>query len=150
MVPDLRIRFARIGPVAVPIPQYQSAGAAGLDLHAAIREAVTLPPLGRERFPTGLAVAIPQSFEGQVRPRSGLAARSGVTVINAPGTVDSDYRGEILVALVNLSAVPVTIEPLERIAQLVIAPVAHAELIEVLELEPTSRAGGGYGSTGRL
>lgn len=138
----------RVGAVDVPVPRYQSTGAAGMDLHAAIEASVTVPPLGRARVPTGLAFAIPSHFEGQVRPRSGLAARSGITVLNAPGTIDSDFRGEVQVLLVNLSDVPVTIEPLERIAQMVIAPVARAELVVVPELEGTSRGAGGYGSTG--
>jgi dUTP pyrophosphatase len=120
-----------------------------MDLHAAISERITVAPLERVRVPTGLALAIPQNFEGQVRPRSGLAARTGLTVLNAPGTVDSDYRGEIVVLLVNLGSEPATIEPLERIAQIVIAPVARAELVEVETLDATSRGTGGYGSTGR-
>ena len=119
-----------------------------MDLHAAIDAPVTIPPLGRAKVPTGLSIAIPDKFEGQVRPRSGLAARTGVTVLNAPGTIDSDYRGEVLVLLVNLSDTPVTIAPLERIAQLVIAPVARAELVEAASLVQTERGDGGYGSTG--
>ncbi len=149
MLPDLSIRVTRVGPIQVPLPRYQTEGAAGMDLHAALAEPLTLAPLGRARVPTGLVVAIPPSFEGQVRPRSGLAARSGVTVLNAPGTVDSDYRGEMQVLLVNLSDAPATIAPLERIAQLVIAPVARAELIVAAELDATPRGTGGYGSTGR-
>jgi dUTP pyrophosphatase len=122
-----------------------------MDLHAALSEPVTLAPLERTRIGTGLVLAIPSHFEGQVRPRSGLAGRSGITVLNAPGTVDSDYRGELQVLLVNLSDAPVTISPLERIAQLVIAPVARAELVlSTVELDPTTRGSGGYGSTGRL
>jgi dUTP pyrophosphatase len=150
VVPDLLIQVIRVGPVAVPLPRYQTRGAAGMDLHAAIAQALTIPPLGRARVPTGLAIALPSSFEGQVRPRSGLADRSGVTVLNAPGTVDSDFRGELNVLLVNLSDVPATIEPLERIAQLVIAPVARAELVPTDELDVTERGQGGYGSTGRV
>jgi dUTP pyrophosphatase len=149
MVPDLRLRVVRVGPVDVPLPRYQTSGAAGMDLHAAIVEPVTLAPLARVRLPTGLAFAIPRHFEGQVRPRSGLAARTGVTVLNAPGTIDSDYRGEVQVVLVNLSDTPAVLGPLERIAQLVIVPVAQAELVVVPELDPTSRGSGGYGSTGR-
>jgi dUTP pyrophosphatase len=149
MLPDLRIQVVRVGPVEVPLPRYQSDGAAGMDLHAALAEAITLPPLGRARIPTGLALALPRSFEGQVRPRSGLADRHGVTILNAPGTIDSDYRGELQVLLVNLSDTPVRIAPLERIAQLVIAPVAHAELvISPVGLDATVRGAGGYGSTG--
>ena len=148
-VPDLRIQVARVGPVAVPLPRYQTDGAAGMDLHAAIAAPIVVPPLARVRVPTGLVFAIPPSFEGQVRPRSGLASRSGLTVLNAPGTVDSDYRGEVQVLLVNLSDAPVTIAPLERIAQLVIAPVARAELVLVAALAGTARGSGGLGSTGR-
>src|SRR5271157_5502455 len=102
MLPDLRIQVARVGPIHVPLPRYHSEGAAGLDLHAALAEPVTVPPLGRVRVPTGLAFAIPSHYEGQIRPRSGLAARQGVTVLNAPGTIDSDFRGEVQVLLVNL------------------------------------------------
>jgi dUTP pyrophosphatase len=120
-----------------------------MDLHAALAEPLTLAPLARARIATGLAFAIPPHFEGQVRPRSGLADRSGITVLNAPGTIDSDYRGEVQVILVNLSDAPVTIAPLERIAQLVITPVARAELVEsTVALDATTRGSGGYGSTG--
>jgi dUTP diphosphatase len=148
MLPDLRIQVARVGTVDVPLPRYQTQGSAGLDLHAALEAAITLPPLGRVKVPTGLSFAIPSHFEGQIRPRSGLAARSGLTVLNAPGTIDSDYRGEVQVLLVNLSDAPVSIAPLERIAQIVIAPVARAELVLAAELEGTARGSGGYGSTG--
>jgi len=148
MVPDLRLAVTRVGPIVVPLPRYQTAGAAGMDLHAALAAPVTLDPLGRAKIPTGIALAIPTSFEAQVRPRSGLAARHGVTVLNAPGTIDSDYRGEVQVVLVNLSSVPCTIAPLDRIAQLVFAPVAYAELVLVDELDATARGKGGYGSTG--
>ncbi len=148
MIPDLLLAVARVGPHAVPLPQYQTKGSAGMDLHAALAGPVTVPPRGRVKIPTGLALAIPDKFEGQVRPRSGLAARTGLTVLNAPGTIDADYRGEVIVLLVNLGDAPVTIAPLERIAQLVIAPVARAELVEVADLDPTKRGAGGYGSTG--
>jgi dUTP pyrophosphatase len=148
VIPDLLLAVARVGPHAVPLPQYQTKGSAGMDLHAALAGPVTVPPRGRVKIPTGLALAIPDKFEGQVRPRSGLAARTGLTVLNAPGTIDADYRGEVIVLLVNLGDAPVTIAPLERIAQLVIAPVARAELVEVADLDPTKRGAGGYGSTG--
>jgi dUTP pyrophosphatase len=148
VVPDLRIQVALVGPVVVPLPRYQTEGAAGMDLHAALGEPLVVQPLARVRVPTGLIVAIPASFEGQVRPRSGLAWKTGLTVLNAPGTIDSDYRGEVQVLLVNLSAAPVTIQPLERIAQLVIAPVARAELVVHAELGGTKRGPGGLGSTG--
>lgn len=148
MLPDLRIEVARVGPVVVPLPRYQTEGAAGLDLHAALAAPLIIAPLARALVPTGIRVAIPRSFEGQVRPRSGLAARTGLTVLNAPGTIDSDYRGEVNVLLVNLSDAPVTVEPLERVAQLVIAPVARAELVLADGLEATARGEGGLGSTG--
>jgi dUTP pyrophosphatase len=102
------------------------------------------------KVPTGLAFAIPEGFEGQVRPRSGLAVSSGITVLNTPGTIDSDYRGEVQVVLINLSDTAVTIAPLERIAQLVIVPIARAELVLLPSLDPTERGRGGYGSTGRM
>jgi dUTP pyrophosphatase len=149
VVTDVRIQVAKVGSVAVPLPRYQTDGAAGMDLHAALTEPIVLAPGARAKIPTGLAFAIPRSFEGQVRPRSGLAARSGVTVLNAPGTVDSDYRGEVQVVLVNHGQEPVTIAPLERIAQLVVAPVARAELDLADSLDATARGDGGYGSTGR-
>jgi dUTP pyrophosphatase len=148
MVPDIRLRVTHIGSIRVPLPRYESDGAAGMDLRAAIAEPLTIAPLARVRLPTGLAFAIPPHFEGQVRPRSGLAARSGVTVLNSPGTIDSDYRGEVQVVLINLGDVPVTIAPLERIAQLVLAPVARADLVAVDMLDATVRGTGGYGSTG--
>jgi dUTP pyrophosphatase len=148
VVPDLILAVRRVGKITVPLPRYQTRGAAGMDLHAAIDAPVTVAPLGRTRIPTGLSFAIPDKFEGQVRPRSGLAARTGLTILNAPGTIDADYRGEVQVLLVNLSDAPVTIGPLERIAQLVIAPVARAELVEENSLPATERGPGGYGSTG--
>lgn len=148
MSAPLTISVVRVGPVEAPLPRYQTAGSAGMDLHAAISEEVILPPRGRHLFPTGLALAIPDGFEAQIRPRSGLAATSGVTVINSPGTIDGDYRGEVRVALVNLGDAAVAIAPLQRIAQLVVAPVTRADLVLVAALPPTSRGGGGYGSTG--
>ena len=148
VIPDLILAVMRVGPVEVPLPVYQTDGSAGMDLHAALAAPVVLAPLARTRVPTGLAFAIPSGFEGQVRPRSGLAAKSGITVLNAPGTIDADYRGEVQVVLVNLGNAPVTIAPQDRIAQLVIAPVARAELVLVDSLDPTARGAGGYGSTG--
>lgn len=148
MVPDLRVFVRRVGPVEVPLPKYQTPGAAGMDLHAALESPVTVAPLGRVRIPTGLRLAIPDKFEGQIRPRSGLAAKSGITVLNAPGTIDSDFRGQVEVLLVNLSDAAFTISPMDRIAQLVITPVAHASLEMAPELTDTRRGEGGYGSTG--
>lgn len=133
----------------LPLPAYQSDGAAGLDLLAAVEAPLTLPPLGRALVPTGLALALPQGYEAQVRPRSGLAAKHGVTVLNSPGTVDADYRGEVKVILVNLSDTPFAIARGERIAQMVIAPVTRARLVEATELDDTTRGAGGFGSTGR-
>lgn len=126
-----------------------SAGAAGMDLASAADEDVVLAPMARVGVPTGLAMELPSGFEGQVRPRSGLSSRHGITVVNAPGTIDSDYRGEIVVLLVNLSSETQTIRPGDRVAQLVIAPVTRAEVVEVSELSDTTRGAGGFGSTGR-
>jgi dUTP pyrophosphatase len=133
------------------LPTYQSAHAAGLDLLAAVPgdAPLVLAPGRHAMVPTGLAIALPEGFEAQVRPRSGLAAKHGVTVLNAPGTVDADYRGEICVLLINHGEAAFTIARGERIAQLVIAPVARAELVPVTSLSPTARGGGGFGSTGR-
>src|SRR5262245_7580298 len=131
MVPDVSVTIARVGPVEVPLPRYQSRGAAGMDLHAALESPLTVAPGARVSVPTGLRLAIPEKFEGQVRPRSGLAIKSGLTVLNAPGTIDSDYRGEVAVLLVNLGTEPVTIAPLDRIAQLIVAPIARADLVLV-------------------
>jgi dUTP pyrophosphatase len=132
----------------LPLPARATEGAAGMDLIAALDEPVELLPRARALIPTGLAMAIPQGFEGQVRPRSGLAWKHGVTVVNAPGTIDSDYRGEVKVQLINLGHEPVTIARGERIAQLVIAPVTMASLEPVAELGQTARGQGGFGSTG--
>ncbi|MEP6994806.1 MAG: dUTP diphosphatase [Acidobacteriota bacterium] len=131
------------------LPAYATPGAAGCDLRAAIAESLTLLPGGRTLIPTGVAVAIPPGYEGQVRMRSGLAISHGLCLLNAPGTIDSDYRGEIRVILANLGAEPVTIGRGERIAQLVIAPVARAQFDEVADLPPSSRDAGGFGSTGK-
>lgn len=140
----------RLRPEAV-LPAYQSAGAAGMDLRACLAsgETVTLAPLARALLPTGLALAIPPGFEGQVRPRSGWALKEGVTILNSPGTIDSDYRGEVRVLLINLGQEQVTIAAGERIAQLVICAVAPAQLHEVELLDQTCRGAGGFGHTGR-
>jgi dUTP pyrophosphatase len=133
------------------LPAYASAGAAGLDLVAALPEGTpaVLPPGARAAVPTGLVIALPQGYEGQVRPRSGLAAKHGITVVNAPGTIDEDYRGEVKVLLVNLGQEVVTLYRGERIAQLVVAPVVRVEIAEHAHLDPTERGAGGFGSTGR-
>jgi dUTP pyrophosphatase len=134
----------------LPLPSYQSAAAAGLDLMAAVPEAspLTLAPGARALVPCGIAIALPRGFEGQVRPRSGLAVRHGVTVLNAPGTIDADYRGEVMALLVNLGTEPFAVTRGMRIAQLVVAPVARAVVVEVAELDGTARGSGGFGSTG--
>lgn len=131
-----------------PSPAYATPLSAGMDVRADISEAITLGPLERTMVPTGLYMALPEGYECQVRPRSGLAAKHGITVLNTPGTVDADYRGEIKVILVNLSNEPFTIEPAERIAQLVIARHEHVEWEEVEVLDETERGAGGFGSTG--
>lgn len=145
---NARLELCPVGEVRVPAPAYQSADAVGLDLSAAVAERVVLAPGERRLIPTGWAVALPEGHEGQVRPRSGLAWRHGVTVLNAPGTIDPDYRGELKVLLVNHGEAPFTIERGDRIAQLVVCPYARAERVEVSVLGSTSRGDGGYGSTG--
>ena len=132
----------------LPLPAYATAGSAGLDLSAAIAVSLRLEAGARLLVPTGIAIALPAGYEAQVRPRSGLALNHGITVLNSPGTIDADYRGEIQVLLVNLGAQPFTVEPGMRIAQMVIAPVTQARWREVAELPPSERGAGGFGSTG--
>jgi len=144
----LPLRVQKLGPVDVPLPAYQTERAAGLDLCAAISESKRVEPGQRVLVPTGLALAIPDGYEGQVRPRSGLALKHGISIVNSPGTIDADYRGMVQVLLVNLGQEPFLIEPLSRIAQLVICPVVQAELELVGALDETTRGAGGYGSTG--
>jgi len=143
----LIVRFKRLRPAAV-LPRYMTAGAAGMDLSSAADGPITLEPGGRAGVPTGWAIELPQGSEGQVRPRSGLAAKHGVTIVNAPGTIDSDYRGELVVLLVNLGREPHTIKPGDRIAQLVVAPVVQASVEEAEALSDTTRGAGGFGHTG--
>ena len=131
------------------LPRYESAQAAGMDIRTSITEPVTLQPLERKLFPTGLFMELPAGYEAQVRPRSGLAIKHGITVLNTPGTIDADYRGEVGVILVNLSNEPFTIEPGERIAQMVIARHEQPEVVEVQELSETERGAGGFGHSGR-
>jgi dUTP diphosphatase len=147
MTPVIKLR--RVRPSSLPLPRYQSADAAGMDLIADIEASLEIAPMGRAAVPTGIAMEIPPGFEGQVRPRSGRALEEGLTLINSPGTIDADYRGEIKVLLVNLGSAPIAVRRGDRVAQLVIAPVARAELIEVAELGPSSRGSGGFGHTGR-
>jgi dUTP pyrophosphatase len=145
----LIVPVVKIQRLRAAMPRYHSEHAAGIDLLAALDEPLILKPLARAAVPTGIAVEIPPGFEGQVRPRSGRAIDEGLTIVNSPGTVDADYRGEVRVILINLGQHPITIEPEERIAQLIIAPVARAQLIEVEELGTTSRGSRGFGHTGR-
>lgn len=130
------------------MPRYESADAAGMDIRCNISEAVTLQPLERTLLPTGLYIELPRGYEAQIRPRSGLALKRGLTVLNSPGTIDADYRGEVKIILINLSQEPQTIEPGERICQMVIARHEQPEVVEVQELSATERGEGGFGHSG--
>ena len=141
------VRFRRLRPAAV-LPRYMTDGAAGMDLASAADGPIMIGPGERLGVPTGWSMELPPGFEAQVRPRSGLSLKHGVTVVNAPGTIDSDYRGELVVLLVNLGQQPHVIVPGERVAQMVIAPVARATVEEALELSETARGAGGFGHTG--
>ena len=146
----MRVRVTRLAHAAgLPLPSYASADAAGADVCAALEADLILRPGARAAVPTGLCVEIPQGYEMQVRPRSGLALRDGIGLLNSPGTIDADYRGEINVLLINHGQEVFSIRRGERIAQMVIAPVTRAELVPVDVLPPTERGGGGFGSTGR-
>jgi dUTP pyrophosphatase len=143
------VRITRLpGAQGLPLPARATAGSAGFDLHAALEKDLVLEPGQRALVPTGFSIAIPAGYEGQVRPRSGLALRHGLTMLNSPGTIDSDYRGEIAVIAINLGQEPVTIARGDRIAQLVVAPCVLARLAPAEELPPSGRAGGGFGHTG--
>ncbi len=144
----VQVQRVRSHAEPLPLPRYQTDGASGMDLLADIDGEWTLQPLERRAVPTGLAIALPPGFEGQVRPRSGLALRHGVTCLNSPGTIDADYRGEVQVILANLSGAPFSLRRGERIAQLIVAPVVRAALVEVEVLQATTRGSGGFGSTG--
>jgi dUTP pyrophosphatase len=146
--PDVRI--ARVaGAEDLPLPKPATPGSAGVDLAAAVAEALVVPPGGRALVPTGLRIAVPEGYEAQVRPRSGLALRDGIVLPNSPGTIDSDYRGEVQVIVWNAGDRPFTIERGDRIAQLVVAPVARVTWQEVSDLDDTERGAGGFGHTGR-
>ncbi|OGP76580.1 MAG: deoxyuridine 5'-triphosphate nucleotidohydrolase [Deltaproteobacteria bacterium RBG_16_49_23] len=132
----------------ISLPQYMTEGSSGMDLFASLEEEVTLLPGERRLIPTGISVAIPKGFEGQVRPRSGLAIQKGIGLVNGPGTIDSDYRGEVGILLINFGKEPFTLRNGERIAQMVISRVFRSILVEVDELPPTQRQGGGFGHTG--
>jgi dUTP pyrophosphatase len=141
----LRLPHAR----DLPLPAYETALAAGMDLRAALNEPMTLAPLQRALIPTGLQIALPPGFEAQVRPRSGLALKYGITCLNTPGTIDADYRGEVKVLLINLGEAPFVVTRGERIAQMVVAPVVQAQWLEAESLDETDRGAGGFGSTGK-
>ncbi len=146
-----KIRFCQIEPTQnadLPLPAYQSESASGMDISAAVTSPQTLSPGQIALIPTGFAVAIPEGFELQIRPRSGLAIRHGITIINSPGTIDADYRGEVCIGVVNLGTEPFTINRGDRIAQMVLAPVVKMEIEQVEVLDVTKRAAGGFGHTG--
>jgi dUTP pyrophosphatase len=145
---EVRLRRVRPGADPLPLPRYQTDGSAGLDLHADLERPMTVAPGERVVVPTGIALAIPDGFEGQIRPRSGLARRHGLTLVNTPGTIDADYRGEVQVLVINHGDEAVILHRGDRIAQLIIAPVARAMLVEVDELDDTGRGAGGFGHTG--
>jgi dUTP pyrophosphatase len=145
---EVRVLLARVGEVETPVPHYATSGAAGMDLPASLAAPVHLAPGARALIGTGWAVAIPHGYEGQVRPRSGLALRHGITVLNTPGTVDADYRGELKVLLANFGDETFVVRPGDRIAQLVVCPVARAVVEVTSQLDDTERGDGGYGSTG--
>ncbi|MCU0700575.1 MAG: dUTP diphosphatase [Myxococcaceae bacterium] len=146
---DVTVKVVRVRDNRdLPLPRYQTELSAGLDLLADLDAPLTLGSLERALVPTGLSIELPPGFEGQVRPRSGLAARHGLTCLNAPGTIDADYRGEVKVILVNLSNAPVTLARGDRIAQLVVTPVSRAALVEVDALSQSARGSAGFGSTG--
>jgi dUTP pyrophosphatase len=144
-----KLRLRRTGPVSVPLPSYQTPGSAGLDLCAALTESIRVEPGERRLIPTGLTFEIPEGYEGQVRPRSGLALKHGISIVNSPGTIDSDFRGEVGIVLINHGRESYLVEPLSRIAQIVIARVEQVQIEEASSLTETSRGAGGYGSTGR-
>ncbi|MEL6584210.1 MAG: dUTP diphosphatase [Pseudomonadota bacterium] len=154
-IPGVGVQITRIESADpdIPLPQYESAGAAGMDIYANFgldrrKKGVTLMPGGRALIPTGIRLAIPRGFEAQVRPRSGLALRNGITVANAPGTIDSDYRGQVGVILINLGRETFEVNHGDRVAQIVLAPVTRMEWVETDNLDETERGSGGFGSTG--
>ncbi len=144
------VRIKRLRPSGShPLPRYMTDSAAGMDLCADLTDDIRLDPGMRSLVPTGIAIAVPEGYEAQIRPRSGLAIKHGVTLVNAPGTIDADYRGEIGVIVINHGTEPFVIKDGERIAQMIVAPVVRAELVEVEELDDTGRGTGGFGHTGR-
>lgn len=152
MTSSLSIDFLRLDPEKnkdIPLPRYMTAQSAGMDIHAALEEDFVLAPGRIVLVPTGFAMALPDGFEAQIRPRSGLAVKYGITIVNAPGTIDADYRGEVKIGLINLGPQPVTLRRGDRIAQMVVQRVVQARINEVETLEVTDRSSGGFGHTGR-
>ncbi|MDD2840630.1 MAG: dUTP diphosphatase [Rickettsiales bacterium] len=145
---SMKVEIKRLEGNDLVLPSYETHKSAGMDLRACITENVVIKPSERKLIKTGISIALPENYEAQVRPRSGLALKNGITVLNTPGTIDADYRGEIGVILINLSDIDFTVERGMRIAQMVISPMVQAELIEVTELDETKRGTGGFGSTG--
>lgn len=145
MMPEVRI----LNNSPYPLPAYETTGSAGMDLRAHLDEPISLAPMERRLIPTGLFIELPEGYEAQVRPRSGMALKHGISVVNTPGTIDSDYRGEIGIPLINLSGEPQTISPGDRVAQMIVAPVVQVAWKPVSHLSESNRGGGGYGSTGR-
>jgi dUTP pyrophosphatase len=146
---ECAIRVRRLRDGDGPLPAYQTGGSAGMDLTADVDGEIVIPPMGRAKIPTGIALSMPPGVEGQVRPRSGLAIRHGVTCLNAPGTIDSDYRGEVCVILANFGEAPFSVRRGDRVAQIVFSRTLRARLEEVADLEETPRGEGGFGHTGR-
>ena len=144
----VQIKRTTPGGSTPPLPTYMTEGAAGMDLFAALSDELVLAPLKRALVPTGIAIALPAGFEAQIRPRSGLAARWGITLTNSPGTIDSDYRGEVQILMINLGEEPFVVRRGDRIAQLVLSRVPSVEVVEVTEARDTERGDGGFGSTG--
>jgi len=151
MIEEITIKFKRLSEEFnnIPIPSYSTSGSAGMDIRAAMKEPITLKPMEVEMIPTNLSVEIPEGFEIQVRPRSGLAAKHGIGILNSPGTIDSDYRGELKIILINFSKEEFIIQPGERIAQLILSKVYKARLEETEELNNSKRGEGGFGHTGK-
>lgn len=148
MNPTLKIKRLSKNPNPLLLPQYQTPHAAGMDLMADIEKSVLLEPGQRSLISTGLAIELPEGFEAQVRPRSGLAIKQGISLVNSPGTIDADYRGEVKVIVINLGQEPFTIKRGDRIAQMVVSPVTQVKIQEIEELSDTTRSEGGFGSTG--
>ncbi len=145
----MQVYIKRLHSFDLPLPRYMTAGAAGVDLYAAVEQDVAIAPGGRVLIPTGIAIALPENYEAQIRPRSGLALKHGLTLLNTPGTIDWDYRGEIKVIVINLGDKEYILQRGERIAQMIFNRVEKAELIEVEELDDTNRGAGGFGHTGK-